>query len=149
MNSRKLIAPLLLENLLRDVSPTLKKLIIQSLQETESLDLNALIAPIKHRVGKIYNSNDNSQAKEKTQNGFGIHTYLTSGVNLQIRYGDTDVKNFKLKRYEAEEFILQINKGTSFPCIKGEANSTYIPINTIKEIRIEEEDVPKDVKSEG
>ena len=149
MHSKKLIAPLLLENLLRDASPTLKKLIIQSLQETESLDLNALIAPIKNRGGEIYNLKDNSQAKEKTQDGFGIHTYLMSGVTLQISYGDTDVKTFKLKQYEAEEFIRQVNKGTPFPCIKSEANATYIPSNAIKEIRIEEEDVPQDIKSEG
>jgi hypothetical protein len=70
-----------------------------------------------------------------------------SGVTLQIKYGDSNVKNFKLKRYEAEEFLHQVNKGESFPCIRSENTCTYIPIKTVTEIRVEEEDVPEDIKS--
>jgi len=149
MLSKKLIGPLLMENLLRDVSPTLKRLIIQSLQETEPLDLNALIAPLSSHVGKTWSSKDSSQVKGEIQSGFGIRTYLMSGVNLQIKYGDDNVKNFKLKRYEAEEFVLQVNTGEAFPCIRSENTCTYIPIKTVTEIRIEEENVTEDIKSEG
>ena len=147
MLSKKLIGPFIMENLLRDVSPTLKRLIIQSLQETESLDLSALIVPLNSPVGKTWSSKDSSQVKEEIQSGFGIRTYLISGVNLQIKYGDSNVKNFKLKRYEAEEFLQQVNKGESFPCIRSENTCTYIPIKTVTEIRVEEEDVAEDIKS--
>ena len=147
MLSKKLIGPFIMENLLRDVSPTLKRLIIQSLRETESLDLNALIAPLSSPVGKTWSSKDSSQVKDEIQSGFGIRTYLMSGVTLQIKYGDSNVKNFKLKRYEAEEFLHQVNKGESFPCIRSENTCTYIPIKTVTEIRVEEEDVPEDIKS--
>ena len=147
MLSKKLIGPFIMENLLRDVSPTLKRLIIQSLQETESLDLSALIVPLNSPVGKTWSAKDSSQVKEEIQSGFGIRTYLMSGVTLQIKYGDSNVKNFKLKRYEAEEFLHQVNKGESFPCIRSENTCTYIPIKTVTEIRVEEEDVPEDIKS--
>ena len=69
--------------------------------------------------------------------------------NLQIKYGDENVKNFKLKRYEAEDFIQQIQSGEAFPCIRSEETSTYIPIKTVKEIRIEEENVPEVSESKG
>ena len=72
-----------------------------------------------------------------------------SGVTLQIKYGDIDAKTFKLKRYEAEDFLNQVNKGTPFPCIKSSETSTFIPINNITEIRIEEEDDPEDIESKG
>jgi hypothetical protein len=138
-----------MENLLKDVSPTLKKLIIQNLQETESWDLSALTAHTSFPVGKTSNIDANSPVKEKTQSGLGIQQYLMSGVTLQIKYGDDNVKNFKLKRYEAEDFIQQIQSGEAFPCIRSEETSTYIPIKTVKEIRIEEENVTKDIKSKG
>ncbi len=136
-----------MENLLKDVSPTLKRLIIQNLQETESWDLNALTAHTNFPVGRTSNIDGNSPAKEKIQSGLGIQQYLMSGVTLQIKYGDDNVKNFKLKRYEAEDFIQQIQSGEAFPCIRSEETSTYIPIKTVKEIRIEEENVTEDVKS--
>ncbi len=149
MLSKKHIGPFIMENLLNDVSPTLKKLIIQSLQETESWGLNVHTAHTKQPVGTSSSSNDSSPVKEKTQSGFGIQKYLMSGVTLQIKYGDIDAKTFKLKRYEAEDFLNQVNKGTPFPCIKSSETSTFIPINNITEIRIEEEDDPEDIESKG
>lgn len=92
-------------------------------------------------AGANWNSDDNSQAKGKTQSSSGTHTSQTNGVTLTIQYqaanGEERAKIFKVTADEADDFISELNEGAPFPSLISKEQSVVFPADKIHEIRIE------------
>ena len=146
----------LMKDLLEGVSPTMKKFIMENLQETAPWALNAVIVPSNTTVGKILSSEDSSQAKEKIQSGSGTPQSTPSGMKLTITYkGTNDVdpntKVCLVTEEEASKFYAQLDNNYAFPTITTENQEIVIPAKNIIEISLEKEkaDVNKVSKSKG
>ena len=134
----------LMKDLLRDVSPTLKSFITKSLQETAPWALSAAIVPSNLNVGAAWSSEDSSQAKDETPDLFGTPTSPKNGVTLLIKKRADDdkieTKYFKVSKFEAQDFISQLNHDIQFPQIQSAGTTTIIPAKSIVEVRIEEDE---------
>ena len=134
----------LMEDLLSGVSPTLKNFITKSLRETAPWALSAAIVPSSPNVGTNWNSEDSYQARDETPDLFGIPTSRKNGVTLLIKKRADDdkieTKYFKVSKFEAQDFISQLNHDIQFPQIQNAKTTTIIPAKSIVEVRIEEDE---------
>ncbi len=142
----------LMEDLLSGVSPTLKNFITKSLRETAPWALSATIVPSNPSVGTVWSSEDNSQVRDETPDLFGTPTSPKNGVTLLIKKRADDdkieTKYFKVSKFEAQDFISQLNHDIQFPQIQSSGTTTIIPAKSIVEVRIEE-DEPSLSQSKG
>jgi|TARA_R100000084_G_scaffold83640_1_gene39199 hypothetical protein len=51
-----------------------------------------------------------------------------------------ETKYFKVSKFEAQDFISQLNHDIQFPQIQSSATTTIIPAKSIVEVRIEEDE---------
>lgn len=142
-------------NLFNVASPTMKKFIMENLQETAPWALNAVIVPTNMTVGEILSSDDNSQAKAKTQNGYTTPTSQKNGrtdltITLKEDDGQTSHKIFRTSDEDAKDFIDQLNNETEFVTLTTSEKTSYtFPKKAIYNIKSEKEDEPKVSKSKG
>lgn len=115
--------------------------------------LSAHGATTKNIAGRTLNSDDSSQAKERTPSSSGTLTSQMSGVTLTIQYrtpdGEPSVKFFKTSEAEAYDFITELKEGIPFPTLYCESQICAFAANKIAEVRIEKTDVSEVSEGKG
>ena len=87
----------------------------------------------------------NADGSEGDMCGNGIRCLVAFGIEQNILSSNTDVKNietkyFKVSKFEAQDFISQLNHDIQFPQIQSSGTTTIIPAKSIVEVRIEEDE---------
>ena len=115
--------------------------------------LNAHGATTKNIAGRTLNSDDNSQARERTQSTSGTPTSPMNGVILTLQYrtpdGNSTAKIFKTSEAEAYDFITELKEGIPFPTLYCEGQVCAFSAKHINEVRAEKTDVGEVSESEG